>query len=121
MSKLSTIDKHHHVKFMCPGCKQWHAVRCNTNTGVTWSWNQDNDKPTFSPSILVKGSKLTDKGSKDMEEWIKNGYPKQNKKFDSVNTICHSFITNGEIQFLDDCTHELKGQTVELPEWREEE
>jgi hypothetical protein len=30
---------------------------------------------------------------------------------------CHSFIRDGQIQFLDDCWHELKGQTVEIPDW----
>lgn len=30
--------------------------------------------------------------------------------------ICHSFIKDGMIQFLGDCTHELKGKTVKLPE-----
>jgi len=29
---------------------------------------------------------------------------------------CHSYIKNGEIQFLGDCWHELKGQTVQLPD-----
>ena len=29
---------------------------------------------------------------------------------------CHSFITKGKIQFLGDCWHELKNQTVELPD-----
>jgi hypothetical protein len=31
--------------------------------------------------------------------------------------VCHSFVTDGRIQFLEDCTHELAGQTVDLPEW----
>jgi hypothetical protein len=30
------------------------------------------------------------------------------------NDICHSFIKNGKIQYLSDCTHELKGKTVQL-------
>jgi len=30
--------------------------------------------------------------------------------------ICHSFIRDGKIQFLGDCTHALAGQTVDLPE-----
>jgi hypothetical protein len=30
--------------------------------------------------------------------------------------VCHSFVTDGKIQFLGDCTHALAGQTVELPE-----
>jgi hypothetical protein len=28
--------------------------------------------------------------------------------------VCHSYIKNGMIQFLDDCWHNLKGKTVEL-------
>lgn len=30
--------------------------------------------------------------------------------------VCHSYVTNGRIQYLGDCTHELAGQTVDLPE-----
>lgn len=30
---------------------------------------------------------------------------------------CHLFITDGKIQYLSDCTHELAGTTVELTEW----
>jgi hypothetical protein len=32
-------------------------------------------------------------------------------------SVCHSFVTDGRIQFLGDCTHALAGQTVDLPEW----
>jgi len=28
--------------------------------------------------------------------------------------ICHSFIRNGQIEFLTDCTHELAGKTVPM-------
>jgi hypothetical protein len=31
--------------------------------------------------------------------------------------VCHSFVTDGRIQFLNDCTHPLAGQTVDIPEW----
>jgi hypothetical protein len=31
--------------------------------------------------------------------------------------VCHSFVSEGVIQFLDDCTHSLVGQSVELPPW----
>ena len=53
------------------------------------SFNGDFDKPTFTPSVL-------------------NNF--------SPDRICHSFITDGKIQYLGDCFHELKGQTIELPE-----
>ena len=31
--------------------------------------------------------------------------------------ICHHFVTEGKIQFCGDCTHALRGQTVELPDF----
>ncbi|MHC8396108.1 hypothetical protein ACYZT8_21075 [Pseudomonas sp. LB3P93] len=34
--------------------------------------------------------------------------------------VCHSFVIDGCIQFLGDCTHELASQTVDLPEWSDE-
>lgn len=33
-----------------------------------------------------------------------------------VFSCCHSFVENGMIRYLDDCTHSLVGQTVELPD-----
>jgi hypothetical protein len=53
-----------------------------------WTFNGDLDKPTFRASMLVNASQ-----------------PEKR---------CHSFVTDGEIQFLDDCYHELKGKTVKL-------
>ncbi len=32
--------------------------------------------------------------------------------------VCHTFVTDGRIQFLGDCTHVMAGQTVDLPVWR---
>lgn len=76
--------------FFCPGCRHIHAVGKNIHT-----FNGDFEKPTFTPSVLVT--------------W--GGQP---------NWCCHSFVTNGMIQFLGDCTHELKNQTVALPDLTDE-
>ena len=95
MSKLKIIyirgKPYRHV-FFCPGCKTEHffvAKSADDNTG--WNFNGDFDNPTVTPSILT--------------------YPHQVPvgKF-----RCHCFITNGKVQFLGDCSHELKGQIVEL-------
>jgi hypothetical protein len=75
--------------FWCPGCKQPHYVKVEGEHPV-WEWNGDMIKPTFSPSIMVRA-----------------GIPLQ--------TVCHSFVKDGNIQFLGDCHHELKNQTVPLP------
>ena len=70
----------------CPGCDEVHVM----NDG--WEFNQDYEKPTFKPSLLV------------------SGYNSKSKPF-----TCHSFIENGNIRFLKDSTHELAGQTIPLP------
>ena len=79
-------------QFYCPGCKCDHMVWTDKNENPCWEFNGDVDNPTVSPSLLVRYL-----------------YPGGVK-------ICHSFIRNGEIQFLSDCTHELSGQTIKLQE-----
>jgi len=60
-----------------------------------WTFNGDVEKPTIHPSIHV---------------WHKD--KKGNK-----TTTCHSFVTEGKIQYLNDCIHDLKGQTIDLPDF----
>jgi hypothetical protein len=85
--------------FRCPGCDCVHVVTVNggkNSMGATWRWNNSVDAPTFSPSILVT--------------WDTAGTKK-----------CHSYVTDGKIKFLGDSFHELKNQTVDIPEWEEAE
>lgn len=81
--------------YWCPGCEMLHPVYLQPDPSVgqtdVWQWNGDVDKPTFSPSLLLDYSS---KGTKN---------------------VCHVFIKEGKIQFLSDCTHALKNQTVPLP------
>lgn len=70
----------------CPACG------CAHQFNKRWSFNGDFKRPTFHPSMLVKSATATNK------------------------TICHSFVKDGKIEFLGDCTHALKGQTVDLPD-----
>jgi len=73
--------------FSCPGCKQNHTVNVKEDAGrAPWQWNGSLDTPTLTPSVLAIHEKR-----------------------------CHSFITDGQIRFLSDCTHNLAGQTVDLP------
>lgn len=108
------------MMFHCPGCGHHHAIRVSEGPHSCWTWNADMIKPTFSPSILVTGKDFTPKGWEDYEAWCESGYPALNgREFDSAPTVCHSFVTDGRIQFLGDCTHALAGQTVDLPAWDE--
>lgn len=56
-----------------------------------WSWNGDVDKPTLKPSIKTNGGTY----------------------------LCHTFVNDGKVIFLDDCTHEFKGQTLDMLEIEE--
>lgn len=83
--------------FQCPGCETIHTV------GASWTFNGDMQLPTFSPSILVR----------------KGHQPNDNRP----KSTCHSFMRDGQLQFLGDCTHKLAGQTVDLvdlPDWLED-
>lgn len=103
--------------FWCPGCKHGHRIVIGEGPGPRWGYNGNPDKPTFTPSILVTGSDLTEKGWVDYRAWCEAGTPERNgEAFESAPTVCHSFVTDGRIQFLGDCTHALAGQTVDLPE-----
>lgn len=67
-----------------------------------WTWNGDVEKPTLRPSVLTRGTTLPKEGEDpaDKTNW---------KPF-----VCHSWVTDGKAQFLDDCSHELRSQTVDL-------
>ncbi len=106
-------DKGIQWHFECPGCGLYHGVRVRPYKGELdflndarrkaglsqiasipcWTWNGNNDKPTFTPSLLCR-VEYTD------------GKP---------TMVCHSYITDGMIQFLSDCTHSKAGQTLPLP------
>lgn len=82
-------DGSEYAVFRCPGCGGGHTIRV-VGPG-SWTWNGSYESPTVSPSILVYGS--------------------------DPDHRCHSFIRDGQIQFLADCHHALAGQTVPIPDW----
>lgn len=89
--------------FWCLGCKEYHQI--NTDEKIKWDFNGDMEKPTFSPSYLTWRDPKPDVDPKyDKDGKYRNGFR------------CHSYITDGKIQYLSDCTHELAGQTVDMIE-----
>lgn len=99
------------ASFWCPGCDGPHSVRIDGPSA--WGYNGNPDAPTFTPSILVTNGHYTP-GHKDGDAcWCEM----PNAGFKCAR--CHSFVTDGRIQFLDDSTHELAGQTVPLGAWPE--
>lgn len=83
-----TLVLHEH---WCPGCRMIHqiAVEQPFRNGARWSFDGNAEAPTFHPSVNVGP-----------------GSPRQ----------CHYFLSQGRIQFLGDCHHDLAGQTVDLPD-----
>lgn len=88
ISLFSTNNTKTGFTFWCEGCEGYHGVwvfKPNEITNAKWSWNGNLIHPTFSPSLVINGKYK-----------------------------CHSFIRDGYIQYLTDCTHSLAGQTIQL-------
>ncbi len=80
--------------FHCPGCQGSHAywlAHAEGSQGPVWSFNGNRERPTFSPSLRVRSV-----SRKCKEE------------------ACHLFVTDGQIQYCGDCTHEMAGKTVPM-------
>lgn len=93
LSEILVLGSNDKLYFHCPGCDVSHDISINPERQPHWSWNGDITKPTFTPSILVHYT-----------------YGEEQKEY-----VCHSYVTDGSIQYLSDCTHEYAGKTVPLP------
>jgi hypothetical protein len=95
--------------FFCPGCQNCHGVTTTPDRnpgGPCWTFNENTERPTFSPSILVRGTKDI---TEEQHQAIMAG-----KSITPTPFVCHSFVTDGKIIFLPDCTHALAGKTVPM-------
>lgn len=82
--------------FHCPGCECAHPLEIEAPNGTGWTWNGSMEAPTFRPSLFC---------NRDIPHAVQ----------------CHSWITDGYIQFLSDSSHKLAGKNVEIPDWDEAE
>lgn len=94
MSRASPVTDNgvllgHYVR--CPACDAAGVQEIHVFDADRWQFNGDVERPTFSPSMLAQGNHA--------------GKPWR----------CHSFVRDGCIEYLSDCTHSMAGQTVELP------
>lgn len=96
------------VHFWCPGCVHVHGIVVEAPN--SWTWNGDLRRPTISPSILVHPHKTLVDSTLEGDALVAP---------ENVTTtpLCHSFVREGRIEYLGDSTHELAGQTVDLPPW----
>lgn len=84
--------------YWCPGCDSLHCIAIRPHVqdnGAGWDFSGTLECPTYAPSQLSSWEGTVD------------GVP--------TKTVCHTLIREGKIEFLNDCTHELRGQTVPLP------
>lgn len=104
MTKVLRNAEGNRFVFFCPGCKDGHVINDR------WQFNGDYERPTVTPSILVTYRHPKGFSNENPAPLGYNG--------EYVEDRCHSYITDGKIQFLDDSTHDLKGQTVSLEEMK---
>lgn len=90
---LELVDKegearvHQGWMIFCPACKTGHLF------DQRWTFNGNQERPTFRASML------------SCSRWP------------GGESRCHSYVTDGRIEFLADSTHALAGTTVDLPDW----
>lgn len=99
--------------FFCPGCQEAHCVwvrrRADGTPGPVWDWNGSVERPTFSPSVLVRSmAGWTQEVEAEWDALLKQGT--EVALSSRFGTRCHSFVADGVIDFLSDCTHALRGK-----------
>jgi hypothetical protein len=95
-----------HLYYRCPGCKSEHSVPVllNKKEANHWNWNGDSIKPHVRPSV-------------------KHTYPdaayKEHPNLPAF--CCHYHITDGNIEYCGDCSHDHSGKTVPMTVFTEQE
>jgi len=81
-----------------------------------WTFvNGDLNKPTFTPSFMHTGLM---RNKDENGKWIGEGknawlYDAQGNP---IKEVCHYILTNGILHYCADCTHDMRGMSVPLPE-----
>lgn len=130
----------------CPGCRAAHSISFSGDLTPRWTFDGNMERPTISPSILAydsahlcdppehhevcedhetcgrTGHLLIDGLDRDtpLSEYTGRWGHNLPHTADPAWGNCHSFVRNGQWQFLPDSAHALAGQTVDmvpLPEW----
>lgn len=86
----------------CPACEEMHVFATDkpNSQGAQWRFNNDANHPTFEPSMHIKIN------NKDHPHHQPN----------AATTVCHYTLTAGILTYLMDCTHDMRGRKIYLPE-----
>ena len=100
----------------CPGCRDVHFVNGAPHPDG-WTWNGDLERPTISPSILVRYRHWEPPvTAENLEQWKREPWEQH-----QVDRVCHSFVRDGVWEYLADSTHEYAGLNIPManvtPEW----
>lgn len=108
---VKTIDARL-VAIRCPGCNEQHVLRIAGPDA--WGYNGNPDAPTFTPSLLTTSGHFLSTHQPGARCWCTYNAEHPDDPVTFHCSRCHSFITDGRIQFLGDCSHALANQTVPL-------
>ena len=116
MRGVLRVAQDNQLLFWCAGCGEHHAVRVGPSTfranAPVWGWNGDYDRPTFTPSVLIQTGHYNPHAA-GQPCWC-TYKERVGREPAFACKVCHSFVTDGQIQYLGDSTHALAGQTVPL-------
>ncbi len=107
------------LSFFCEGCNEEHSVWVNGYkhpNSTAWGWNGSMDTPTFTPSILIKSGHYATYFKEGDSCWCTYNTKHADDPSSFVCVVCHTYITNGKIEYLPDSTHHLSGQIINLSE-----
>jgi len=100
-----------HERLYADGTHYAWMAWCNACNGPhtfdkRWAFNGDKEKPTFRPSMLAHS----------IPRWNK-----VERKIETREVHCHSYLTDGVWEYQNDSKHDLKGLTLPLPDFPQEE
>ena len=102
--QVSPILRRGHDRFFhwCPACEELHPLP------MSWTFNGDLHRPTFSPSFKHTGKRVVVKNGVWTGEWHlgPDGQP--------LDGTCHYIITDGLIQFCSD-SWRCRSDIVSMP------
>lgn len=116
ISKFLRSQANGGLLYWCQGCNESHAIQVGEGSGPRWGYNGNPDKPTFTPSVLVTTGHYVSWHKPEDSCWCTYRGANPEEKDAPSCQRCHTFITDGKVQFLSDCSHALAGQTLDLPE-----
>ena len=89
------------IAHWCPACHTLHYFpKKPLENGAKWSFNNNFENATFTPSMHITVEAFIDDDGTIL-------CPKE---------VCHYNLTNHHLIYCGDCTHDLRGKTVSLPE-----